>query len=294
MTEYLKDPLKVNYDCIPCAIGSLITLFKKGFVPSEKQDEVMRALLKYLSEVHFDQSPPVLGREMHRIIRKILSDSDPYREIKREFNLLMLTHYPALKHEVEIAPDPFQLALRLAIAGNVIDFGPNNSFDINDTLRKARSVKLAVDHSLQLKAAIKRAKMLLYLGDNAGEIVMDRLFIEMIGHPNVYFAVRGAPIINDVTIKDAEQTGMSKIATIISNGDDAPGTVLVNVSSQFREIFDSADLIISKGQGNYEGLSNSDKTIYFLLMAKCDNVANHINAQKGDFLVLKSNSEGNQ
>lgn len=282
-----REPLKVTYECIPCAIGSLITLFNKGFVPASKQDATMRALLKYLAKINFNQSPPALGREMHRLIRKILGDSDPYRKIKQEFNLLMLKHYPALKREVEITPDPFEFALRLAIAGNVIDFGPNHSFNVNDTLQQAKSVKLAVDHSLQLKAAIRSATTLLYLGDNAGEIVMDRLFLETIDHPHVYFAVRGAPIINDVTFEDAEQSGIDKLATIVSNGDDAPGTDLEHVSPEFREIFESADVIIAKGQGNYEGLSNNRKNIYFMLMAKCNHVANHLGVQKGDFLVVK-------
>jgi len=280
-------PLKVTYDCIPCAIGSVIKLFNRGLIPEEQQEKAMRVLLKYLSNVNFNQSPPALGKEMHRIIRKILNDPDPYQEIKIEFNSLMLKYYPDLKAQVTTAADPFLLALRLAIAGNIIDFGPNHSFNVHNTLKQAKSVKLAVDHSLQLKTAIKNASMLLYLADNAGEIVMDRLFLETINHPNVYFAVRGAPIINDVTIEDAQQIGIDKMATIISNGDDAPGTILKSISPQFREIFNSADLIISKGQGNYEGLSDCNENIYFLLMAKCDHVANHLGVRKGDFLVIK-------
>ena len=279
-------PLKVTYDCIPCAIGSVITLFNRGLIPEEQKEKSIRALLKYLSNVNFNQSPPALGQEMHRIIRKILNDPDPYQEIKKEFNSLMLKCYPDLKAQVTAASDPFLLALRLAIAGNIIDFGPNHSFNVHNTLKQAKSVKLAVDHSQQLKTAIKKTSTLLYLADNAGEIVMDRLFLETINHSNVYFAVRGAPIINDVTIADAQQTGIDKIATIISNGDDAPGTILKSISPKFREIFNSADLIISKGQGNYEGLSGCNRNIFFLLMAKCDHVANHIGVHKGDFLVM--------
>ncbi len=283
----ISKPLEVTFDCIPCAIGSVITLFNRGFIPEDQQEKAIRTLLKYLSTANFNQSPPALGQEMHRIIRKILNNPDPYQKIKKEFNSLMLKNYPDLKTQVTKAADPFLLALRLAIAGNIIDFGPNHSFNVHNTLQQAKSVKLAVDHSQQLKAAIKNASTLLYLADNAGEIVMDRLFLETIDHPNVYFAVRGAPIINDVTIADAQQTGIDKIATVISNGDDAPGTILKNVSPQLREIFNRADLIISKGQGNYEGLSGCHKNIYFLLMAKCEHVANHIGVRKGDFLVIK-------
>ena len=245
----------------------------------------MRRVLTYFSEVDFHQSPPAMGRDMHRIIRQFLHDADPYKKIKQRFNALMLENYPALREKVKNAPDSFNYALRLSIAGNIIDFGPNNSFDINNTLQQAASVTLAIDHSQQLQAAIRHAGTLLYLGDNAGEIVLDRLFLETIQHPNVYFAVRGTPIINDVTTADAFQVGIDRIATVISNGDDTPGTILRHTSDQFRDIFDRADLIIAKGQGNYESLSGRNENIYFLLMAKCDHVARHLGVSKGDFVV---------
>jgi len=280
-------PLKVTYDCIPCAVGSLITLFKKGLVADEKQEPAMRALLDYLSRIDYDQSPPKLGREMHRIIRQVLDNPDPYYDIKQKFNRLLLDSYPDLKKSVDESENPFQMALRLAIAGNVIDYGPNQPFDINKTLEQAKSIMLAIDDSEALRHAISQSELLLYLGDNAGEIVMDRIFLETINHPNVYFAVRGAPIINDALIEDAELVGIDKIAQLITNGDDAPGTILESSSAEFKRIFELSDLIISKGQGNYEGLSSVDKNIYFVLMTKCDHVANHLGVKKGDFVVKK-------
>ncbi|MBN2093388.1 DUF89 family protein [candidate division KSB1 bacterium] len=285
----IKEPIRLTYDCIPCAIGSLITLIKKNLVPAEKQPAAMGHLLRYLSDVNFNQSPPALGREMHRMIRQIIENPDPYRQIKAEFNSLMLALYPALKQEVLNAADSFLMALRLAIAGNIIDFGPNHAFDVQETIQKAKSVKLAIDHSARLREDIVKSKKILYLGDNAGEIVMDRLFLETIQHPNVFFAVRGAPIINDVTIEDAHQVGIAQVAKIISNGDDAPGTILDGVSTEFLTLFHEADLIISKGQGNYESLSDSHQKIYFLLMTKCEHVANHVGVHKGDFVVLGRN-----
>ncbi len=285
----IKKPIQLTYDCIPCAIGSLITLIKKGLVPIEKQPEVMSHLLEYLSEVNYNQSPPALGREMHRMIRHIIDNPDPYRQIKAEFNAMMLAMYPALKQEVLTAPEPFFMALRLAIAGNIIDFGPNHTFNVHETIQKAKSVELAIDHSTQLREDITNSEKILYLGDNAGEIVMDRLLIETIQHPNVFFAVRGKPIINDVTTEDAYQVGMDQVAKIISNGDDTPGTLLENVSPEFRKRFQEADLIIAKGQGNYESLSDCDRKIYFLLMTKCEHVANHVGVHKGDFIVFGRN-----
>lgn len=280
--------IKLTYDCIPCAIGSLITLFKKGLVPTEKQEQAIRALLEYLSKIDYNQSPPKLGRDMHRMIRQVLNNPDPYYEIKRQFNRLMLDNYPELKKIVKKADDPFQMAVRFAIAGNVIDFGPNKPFDINQTLEQAKSIVLAIDDSEALQHAISQSKILLYLGDNAGEIVMDRIFLETIQHPNVYFAVRGAPIINDALMEDAKLVGIDKIAHLITNGDDAPGTILETTSAEFRDIFDRADLLISKGQGNYEGLNSVDRNIFFILMTKCDHVANHLGVKKGDFVVKQA------
>jgi uncharacterized protein with ATP-grasp and redox domains len=277
--------LSMTYDCIPCAVGSLVTLFNKGFVPEKKQEPAMRALLAFLSKIDLKQSLPQMGKEMHRLLRGVLENPDPYLEIKRTFNRLMLEYYPDLKKLVANAADPFSMALRLAIAGNIIDFGPGRPFDFQATLERAKSMVLAVDKSGSLKDAIPRAEMLLYLGDNAGEIVMDRILLETIRHPNVYFAVRGAPVINDSTIDDARAVGIDKIARVISNGDDAPGTILEATSAEFRDIFERADLVVAKGQGNFEGLYGIDKNIYYILMAKCDHVAAHLGVRKGDLVV---------
>ncbi|HDP98859.1 MAG TPA: DUF89 family protein [bacterium] len=287
MNKKANAPLKVTYDCIPCAIGSLINLFRKGLVAEPKQEQAMRALLDYLTKIDYHQSPPQLGREMHRLIQQVLHNPDPYYEIKQKFNRLMLDYYPDLKNLVDEAENPFQMALRFAIAGNIIDYGPNQRFDINKTLERAKSIELAIDDSEPLQRSISESKMLLYLGDNSGEIVMDRIFLETINHPNVYFAVRGAPIINDALIEDAELVGIDKIAHLITNGDDAPGTILETTSAEFRELFERTDLIISKGQGNYEGLNSVDRNIFFMLMTKCDHVANHLRVKKGDFVVKK-------
>lgn len=274
-----------SYDCINCAIGSLITLFDKGLISDEHKDEAMRKLLQHLSTANYLQSPVHLGKSMHRTIRNVLNNPDPYREIKKESNATLMDYYPVFKHEVLTDADPFQLALRMALAGNIIDFGPNHRFDWKKTMDRARSTHPAIDHSAHLKEALKNTETLLYIGDNAGEIVMDRILLETIDHSNTFFAVRGSPIINDITIQDATDVGIDKIATIISNGDDAPGILLDSASAEFREIFERADLIISKGQGNFEGLVGCGKNIYYLLIAKCDHVAEFLDVKKGDFIL---------
>jgi uncharacterized protein with ATP-grasp and redox domains len=192
-----------------------------------------------------------------------------------------------IRNTIKKAKDPFQTALRYALAGNVIDFAPSKSFDVFKALATAVSKKPAIDHSLLLEKELKKASVVLYLGDNAGEIVMDKLFIETIDHTDLYYAVRGAHIINDITLEDAEYVGMTKIANVISNGYDAPSTLLKRCSPEFRKIYDKADIVISKGQGNLEGLiDRTDKKIFFLLTVKCDVMAEMIGVEENDVVVF--------
>jgi len=197
--------------------------------------------------------------------------------------------YPELKKEVEISENPFDKALRLSIAGNIIDVVASPDFNIRRTINHVLASEFRIDHSKKLFDEIKKAKTILYLGDNAGEIVLDKLFIEAIDHPNIYFAVRGAPVLNDVTIKDALIVGMNEKAKVISNGSDFPSTLINRTSHKFREVYNHADLIISKGQGNLEGLLNEkSKNIFFLFMVKCETIGKLIGAGKGDFVVVEN------
>ena len=148
--------------------------------------------------------------------------------------------------------------------------------------------KLAIDNSPQLRAALDQADSLLYIGDNCGEIVLDKLFLSLLDVPLKYFAVRESPIINDVTFEDAIVTGMDKVAKVITTGDNSPGAVWESTSEQFQTIFRNADVIISKGQGNLEGLLDvAHESIYFLLVTKCDLIAKRVGAKKEEFIVKK-------
>jgi hypothetical protein len=195
--------------------------------------------------------------------------------------------YPGFKKMVFDSGNSFETAMRLAIAGNIIDYGVSDHFDLQEALDKVLFSGFAIDHSAELEKAAAKAKTILYLGDNAGEIVFDKLFIETMMHPNLWFAVRGSPVINDATMEDARYVGMDEVAHVIPNGYDAPSTLLEHCSAEFRELFDRADLIISKGQGNLEGLldNQTEREIYFLLMVKCDVVADVLGVPKGSFVV---------
>lgn len=277
--------MNIHLDCIPCIIQNYIRLLKTGSIPKTQSEPVLRSLLSFLSEVDYDQPPPLLSQHLHRILRRELKTSDPYRSIKEDSNRMMLQKYPELKKRVETAPDPFDTAMRLAIAGNVIDFGSKHQLDIDKTIQQILTSELAIDHSTNLLKDIANAKTLLYIGDNAGEIVLDKLFLETLDHDDVYFAVRGHPVINDATREDAVTAGVDRHAKIITTGDDAPGIVWETTSPEFKDVFSKANVIISKGQGNLEGLTDKVGNFYFLLVTKCNLVSNTIGVAEKSFLV---------
>jgi len=280
--------MNVSLDCIPCIINSYLRLLKNGLLPEKAQEPTLRRLLEFLSKADYRQSPPALGRVLHRMIRQELNNPDPYFEIKQKYNRMMLDLYADFEKMVENARDPFDTAMRLAIAGNVIDFGPQHQVDVMGTINRVLQAQLAVDDSPQLRADLQRAKTVLYVWDNCGEIVLDRLFLTTIAHPNTYFAVRGGPVLNDATMEDAKMVGIDQLARVVTTGDDAPGAVWESTSEEFKKIFYQADVVISKGQGNLEGLIDVPHNVYFLLVTKCDLVAARIDTPTGEFVVKRS------
>jgi uncharacterized protein with ATP-grasp and redox domains len=180
------------------------------------------------------------------------------------------------------------MALRLAIAADVIDFGPEHQLDFMETINRAVHAEFAIDDSHALRKDLEKAKSVLYIGDNCGEIVLDKLFLKIIRHPNVCFVVRGSPILNDATVADAALVKMEEVAKVITTGDDAPGVVWETASDEFKRHWHQADVIIAKGQGNLEGLMEISQNIYFLLITKCDVIAKHIGVKVGDFVVMGS------
>ncbi len=277
-------------ECIPCILTSYLRLVETGVVPGSLQEVIFRRLLEFLSRVDYNLSPPALAREMHRLIRESVHDRDPYHRVKDKYNRLMLELYPEFERMINGSGDPFDKAMRLAIAGNVIDFGTSFQLDVMTAINKVMEADLAIDDSLVLRRDLERAASLLYIGDNCGEIVLDKLFLACMDVPEKYFAVRNSPVINDVTPEDADITGMGKVARVITTGDDAPGAVWESASDEFKDVFKTVDVVISKGQGNLEGLLNvTHDHIYFLMVIKCDFIAERVGAGKGGFIVKKGN-----
>lgn len=278
----------MNYECLICQVNSLQQRLEKFEIAEANRNFVVGEMLKKIAAIDLDNSfSPEITRNIIERLKDFSTVADPYQ--KEKSNRELLLRYNEFRELVRNSKNPFDTALRLAIAGNIIDFGPTHQFDIEGTIQKVLTGPFAIDHSQRLKREIEMAKTILYLGDNCGEIVFDKLFLETVGHPNVWFAVRGAPVLNDATEKEAREVGIHNFASIINNGDDAPSTLLHRVSDKFREICNSADLIISKGMGNYEGLMyETDPRLFFLLMIKCTVIGKKIGAQKGEFVVKQN------
>jgi uncharacterized protein with ATP-grasp and redox domains len=212
---------------------------------------------------------------------------DLYAEERRRTNRLMLELEPSLRRLITSSPDPLRTALRLAAAANLIDFGVYEDVDINGMLNKATGIRFAIDHTEELAEDLRRSERLLYLVDNSGEIVADKLLLEAIGHAEAWAGVRGAPMLNDATLDDAEEVGLGAAAHVISNGSRRLGTVLEDCSGEFRRCFDEADVIIAKGQANFESLEHVDRAIYFIMTAKCELVARQLGVGLGDVVVAR-------
>jgi uncharacterized protein with ATP-grasp and redox domains len=255
------------------------------------QEHVVRETLRLAADIPFDLPPPWMGKRIHRLLRETVRDPDPYRDVKRDSTRLAQALYPDLKRRVRTSTDRFAIALRLAIAGNIIDFGCRTHIrdseiyqSIEDTLKEPLD-EAAIE---TLRHRIAEAHDILYLADNAGEIVFDRLLIEELPTARTTVVVRGGPVINDATREDAVAAGLTARVRVIDNGSDVPGTILESCSSTFQARFARSDLIIAKGQGNYETLNDQDADIFFLLKAKCPVIARHIGCDAGSSVVCRS------
>jgi len=260
-------------------------------------DEIALAIPKF----PLTYSPPQMARIINGTIRRITGKSDPYMKIKEESNKLALGVYAKLKKKVVCSRDRLLTAVELAIAGNIIDYGVKNTLNVGEELKRIldkedkaiRKENRSIFNYKSFRSVLKRSKTILYLADNAGEVVFDRILIEeireMYKDKNIIYAVKEKPVINDALREDAVFAGVGEKATIVSSGVDTPGTVLSLCSKEFLKIFKRANMIISKGQGNFEALSDCKRSIFFLFMAKCPVIAKDVKCGLGDVILLYKN-----
>lgn len=278
--------MKVHLDCFPCFLRQCITALRLGTDDESLHEAILKSVLKDIQTADTSKPPAYATTFIYRTIRQMLG-KDPFRDVKSQYNHVALTLYPSLKATIEKSADKLWTATRLAIAGNVIDFGVFTSVDIEGAIRKALGNPLAIDDFVIFRDALSEADEILYLTDNAGEIVFDRLLIETLISlgKKVKAVVKGLPVINDSTMDDAIESGLTEVCEVIDNGSDAVGTILEWTSSPFQRIFNDANFVISKGQGNFETLMKVEKKIFFLFQSKCDVVSKELGVLTGSMLL---------
>jgi len=285
--------MKIFLDCIPCFVRQALDSARLATDDEQIHEQVVRETLRLAADLDIGQSPPAIGQQIHRLIRKLIDNDDPYRRIKKQFNNLALKLYSGLRKQIVSSDDRLETAVRLAIAGNIIDFGVKTSLtesDLKETIAQSLNGHFNNNQIQEFKDAVMTAEKILYLADNAGEVVFDRSLIEQLPYEKITVVVKGTPVINDATMEDANVAGLTRIVEVIDNGSDAPGTILESCSEEFRRRFAEADLIIAKGQGNYETLSDSDKNIFFILKAKCPVIASDLGCEVGEMILQRSKS----
>ncbi|MFZ5975151.1 MAG: damage-control phosphatase ARMT1 family protein [Bacillota bacterium] len=287
--------MKCAAECAVCAVNGLNRILNR-FVPDEK-DRIheMQAMLKYLYEFDYAQSPPQILRYLCNITPRLTGGRDGYAEQRSIDNQNMLKKYDDFFEKVRQHPDPLRAAVLLAICGNIIDYTPSHGLDMDTVVQNAMNSDLTIDHVDEMLRVLSQAENVLYLLDNAGEIVADKLLLELliekgILKPNqVTAVVRGLPTLNDATMEDAREVGLTGLVNVIGNGDNVPGTELDHCSQNFIEHYEKADVVIAKGMGNFESLHHiKDKKIFFLLTSKCNNVTRALGVPLQSFVCKAS------
>jgi uncharacterized protein with ATP-grasp and redox domains len=286
--------MKLHLECIPCYLRQALEAIQMATDDKELQEKILRKCLITASKFNLSDSGFILHTKIQKVIKRMLQDSDPYREVKEKYNHIVLGLVDGLEEIVRKSEDRFETSLRISLAGNIIDFGPDvalSSEVVQEAIRKSLHQRLDESKVRLLKKSIGDAKKILFIGDNAGEIVLDRIFIENLPRDKITYAVRGGPALNDATMEDAEMSGMTDSVRVITSGLDMPAAVLDFCSDEFLSEYKKSDLIIAKGQGNYESLCDEEKNIFFLLKIKCPVVAGNFNGKYklGDIVVDKIN-----
>ncbi|MFT7414241.1 MAG: hypothetical protein ACI9FO_000900 [Methylophagaceae bacterium] len=278
--------MKTYLDCYPCFLKQALSAARCADASEEQQKDILLNAMNELQALPSGSMPPDMAYKIHKLVREKTNNIDPYKQAKEQSTQDALDLYPQLKIKVESAVAPLEMAVRIAIAGNIIDLGVTESYDLESTLNRVLVQPFAINDLEIFRERLSEVNSILYLADNAGETVFDRILIEQIDKPITY-VVKAAPIINDATREDAIAAGIDHVAEIIDNGSQAPGTMFEKCSELFLQHFKQAELIIAKGQANYESLSDCAAPLFFLLQAKCNVIARELGVSETDIVIKK-------
>ncbi len=275
--------------CVPCLINQGLNAVKRLNLGKEKEKEIAIRALKYLSEFDtLDRSPAYYAYFVQRIVKEIAGTDDPFKEQKKIANRKALEVLPWIEKMLNDAEDKLAFSLKVSAVGNCIDFAIRGDFDLEKDVKKLIESNFLVWHYEEFRENLEKARSVLIIGDNAGEIVFDKVLVRTLKDigKDVFYCVKGKPILNDATYEDAQESSMTEMCRVIDNGSDKVGTWLEDCSQEFLDIFWKADIVISKGQANFETLSNVKRDIFFLLVAKCEPIAQETGGAVGKFVLM--------
>jgi len=278
--------MKAQPECHRCFLRQSVDAARRAGISEARISELQQHVDAALSAMDDTITPPERASRVHAMVRGASGNSDPYRRAKQEATAHALSLYPYLKERIVHAADPLDMALRIAIAGNIIDLGVAEEYDLEASIERVVSQPLTIDHTARLRQALREADEVLLLADNAGETVMDRLLIEALNKP-VTYVVKGGAAVNDATRDDAVAAGIDRVATIIDNGAAILGTLFERCDPHIKHRFDTAPLVIAKGMANYESLYGSRRGLFFLLQSKCAVVSAHLGVPEKSLIVLE-------
>jgi len=286
--------MKIKNECITCLARQTVDVAELMTDDKKLQQKIIKRGIEEISRTDFTESSPAIAKKLHNYVSEVTKNPDPYKELKVEYNDIAteLVESLSLKAKVNESSDSFDTACRLSIAGNIIDFGLGIDLDrsgVLDSINQSLTASIVGGSTATLKEAVDNSSSIMVIADNSGEIVFDKLLVEQLPLEKVTYVVKGGPIVNDATMEDAFDVGMTELVTVIDNGYDAQGTIVEKCSDSFMQAFESAELIISKGQANYETLSElNDSRIFFMLRAKCKVIADDLVCEKGAFVIKRN------
>jgi hypothetical protein len=284
--------MKCTIDCVHCYLKQAVSCMTHAGVDVDTQHENIYRLMDYVKSFDRELSPAYNSSLVVLKTCELIGEPDPYRKAKQESNDMALGLYPELVEMLEKSDNRLKDALKICVAGNIIDLGINRGYDVDAALKHSIEAGFSVDHTERFAEMLENTDEILFLADNAGEIVFDRLLVEELNRmgKRVVYAVKAGPVLNDSTLEDTAYTGMDKVAEIVTNGSNFLGTCMTEVSDELKERFEKARLVIAKGQANFETLENEASAkgkVFFMLKIKCEEVGKVAGASFGDVVFFK-------
>ena len=281
--------MNIDEACIGCIINQSVKVASAIGADEILTQRLVSAVTQSSKDFSFSLTPPEVATDVYEMMAQIVDKADLYEEVKNHSTQKALSYLSFLEEKIQKSSDKLLTATKVAIAGNVIDLAAEVEFDLANEIEKIFETDFGHDDFEHLKELLESAKTLLVIGDNAGEHIFDYLFIQTLQqlYPLLFisYMVRGNPIINDVTMKEAKEAGFDKLCNLVDSGVNTPGFVYNRANKESQQLFDEADVVITKGMGNYECLSPSPrKNLCYLLKVKCSVVANALGRNIGDII----------